>query len=184
MRRLLINTLAVFLATAILCIGSVEASVFLKGEEAVPAINCTLTSRRQAVVENVGIEEEEEQKYPARDLELLARLVRAEAEGEPFAGKVAVAASVLHRVESNLYPNTIPGVVYQVVNGCYQYSPVLDGRIMKPANEEAWRAVKAALAGEDPSRGASGFYNPAKTRNRWVRSRPVTAVIGEHVFFK
>ncbi|HCF89655.1 MAG TPA: spore cortex-lytic enzyme, partial [Firmicutes bacterium] len=31
---------------------------------------------------------------------------------------------------------------------------------------------------------AIGFYNPAKTTNAWVRSRPTTIVIGNHVFFK
>ncbi|HHX87085.1 MAG TPA: spore cortex-lytic enzyme, partial [Firmicutes bacterium] len=32
--------------------------------------------------------------------------------------------------------------------------------------------------------GATGFYNPAKTTNQWVRSQPVTTVIGNHIFFK
>ncbi|MGI6038448.1 MAG: cell wall hydrolase [Limnochordia bacterium] len=123
--------------------------------------------------------------YPREELDHLARLVHAEAEGEPYVGKVAVAASVLHRVESPLYPSTLKGVIYQVTDGrYYQYSPVLDGRIKNPASKEAWQAVYDALAGWDPSKGATGFYNPRKTSNRWVRSRPVTVVIGGHVFFK
>jgi len=118
------------------------------------------------------------------DINLLARLVTAEAGGEPFLGQIAVAATVLNRVEDAKFPNTIKGVIYQVVNGHYQYSPVLDGRIYLPATGTAYRAVEAALNGQDPSHGANGFYNPAKTANRWVRSWPVTARIGNHVFFR
>ncbi|EEG77345.1 cell wall hydrolase [Dethiobacter alkaliphilus] len=118
------------------------------------------------------------------ELDLLARLVRAEAEGEPYRGQVAVAASVLNRVDDPRYPNTLSGVINQVSNGFYQYSPVLDGRINRPANDSARRAVQAALNGEDPSLGATGFYNPAKTSNQWVRQQPVTITIANHVFFR
>lgn len=38
---------------------------------------------------------------------LLARLVNGEARGEPYNGQVAVAAVVLNRVKSSLFPNTI-----------------------------------------------------------------------------
>jgi N-acetylmuramoyl-L-alanine amidase len=114
----------------------------------------------------------------------LARLVSAESAGEPFQGQVAVAATILNRLEDPRYPNTIPGVVYQVESGRYQYSPVLDGRINLPATPGAYQAIEQALTGADPSNGANGFYNPAKTTNQWVRMQPVTATIGGHVFFK
>ncbi|MEW6233603.1 MAG: cell wall hydrolase, partial [Chloroflexota bacterium] len=61
-------------------------------------------------------------RYTSEELDLLARLVQAEAGGEPYQGQVAVAASVLNRVRDSRYPNTIHGVIYQVVNGIYQYS--------------------------------------------------------------
>jgi N-acetylmuramoyl-L-alanine amidase len=123
-------------------------------------------------------------RLTAAELDLFARLVHAEAAGEPFEGQVAVAASVLNRVRSPLFPNTLTAVIHQVVNGHYQYSPVLDGRINLPANESARRAVQEALNGRDPSLGATGFFNPRKTNNQWVRSRPVTVTIGQHVFFR
>lgn len=118
------------------------------------------------------------------DLDLLARLVSAESAGEPFQGQVAVAATILNRLEDPRYPNTIPGIIYQVDNGSYQYSPVLDGRISLPASPSAYQAVEKAIRGADPSNGANGFYNPTKTTNQWVRSQPVTATIGGHVFYK
>ncbi len=121
--------------------------------------------------------------YAQGEIDLLARLVQSEASGEPYIGQVAVAASVLNRVASPQYPNTIAGVIYQVISGNYQYSPVLDGRINMPANQTAYQAAYDALGGWDPSYNALGFYNPAKTSNQWVRQQAVTTVIGNHVFF-
>jgi LysM repeat protein len=117
------------------------------------------------------------------DLDLLARLVTAESGGESFEGQVAVAATILNRLRDPLYPKTISGIIYQVDNGRYQYSPVLDGRINGTASASAYRAVQLACSGWDPSNGANGFYNPAKTSNQWVGSQPVTVTIGNHIFF-
>lgn len=117
------------------------------------------------------------------DIDLLARLVTAEAGGEPYTGQVAVAATILNRLKDPRYPKTVPGIVYQVDYGRYQYSPVLDGRINLPPTSSAYKAVQAALTGWDPSNGANGFFNPARTNSQWVRSHPVTARIGDHVFF-
>ncbi|MDO9573603.1 MAG: cell wall hydrolase [Candidatus Contubernalis sp.] len=121
-------------------------------------------------------------QYSASDLDLLARLVRAEAGGESYLGQVAVAASVLNRVKSSQYPNTIRGVIYQVAGGYIQYCPVRNGTINQPANASARRAAEEALNGSDPSKGALSFYNPRYTSNAWILSRPRTTVIGNHVF--
>ncbi len=122
--------------------------------------------------------------FSPAEIDLFARLVHAEASGESHEGQVAVAASVLNRIRSSRYPNTLSAVVYQISSGRYQYSPVLDGRINRPAGSKARQAVEDAINGWDPSGGASGFYNPRKTSNRWVRQQPVTRTIGQHVFFK
>jgi len=120
----------------------------------------------------------------AQERDLLARLVTAEAGGEPYRGQVAVAATVLNRVKDPRYPNTVSGVIYQVTNGIYQYEPVQNGYINRPATASAKKAVEEALAGSDPSNGANGFFNPRTAIGSWVRSQPVTVVIGNHVFFK
>lgn len=122
--------------------------------------------------------------FTAADLELLARLVRAEAEGEPYEGQVAVAAAVLNRVQDPRYPGSVAGVIYQVVNGRYQFCPVSDGRINLPSTTSSRRAVQDALNGWDPTHGAIGFYNPVTASNSWVRQQQTTAVIGNHIFYK
>ena len=118
------------------------------------------------------------------DLDLFACLVHAESAGEPYSGQVAVAATVLNRVQDSRYPNSVRAVIMEVASGFYQYSPVQDGRIYQPASATAYRAVQEALNGTDPSYGATGFYNPAKTTNLWVRMQPVTITIGNHIFFR
>ncbi|MGE5509374.1 MAG: LysM peptidoglycan-binding domain-containing protein [Chitinophagales bacterium] len=119
------------------------------------------------------------------DYELLARLVSAEAQGEPYAGQVAVAATVLRRMTDPRFPSTLSGIIYQVFDTYYyQYSPVENGTINNPAVASAYSAVNDALNGADPSNGANGFYNPAGTENTWVTQQLVTTVIGGHVFFR
>lgn len=121
--------------------------------------------------------------FDEAEIEMLARITRAEAEGESTQGRIAVAATVLNRVLSPRYPESIAGVVYQRVSGRYQYSPVADGRINLAPRTQDYQAAYQALAGSDPSNGATGFFNPNKTNDQWVRSHPVTTVIDEHTFF-
>ncbi|WP_145616318.1 cell wall hydrolase [Bacillus licheniformis] len=117
----------------------------------------------------------------AHEIDLMARLVRAEAESEPYAGKVAVAVVVLNRVESSQFPNSIKEVIYQPG----QFSPVSNGQINKPADAESVRAVKEALSsGQSSGAGSLFFYNPSTATSRWLDSRPTTVVIGNHVFKK
>lgn len=123
-------------------------------------------------------------RYSARDAELIAKLVYAEARGETYTGQVAVAATVLNRLEDPNYPKSISEVIYQVVDGCYQYSPVMDGQISLTPDETARRAAMDALNGVDPTGGATIFYNPGKTNDQWVRSRIYLTTIGSHVFAK
>lgn len=115
-----------------------------------------------------------------KEKELLARLVHAESKGEPFAGKVAVAAVVLNRVDHNQFPDSIEEVINQ--NG--QFQPVDNGAINEPAGELDKKAVRNALALEDQGDGALFFFNPEIAESQWQKSRIVTNVIGNHQFSK
>ncbi len=115
--------------------------------------------------------------YP--EVQLLARLVNAEAGLEPYAGKVAVAAVVLNRVRSPRFPNTISGVIFQPG----EFEPVSTGYLWQvPVTQEALQAVYDALAGWDPTGGALFFFNPAKAWSSFLWSRPQAAWIGSHLF--
>lgn len=112
------------------------------------------------------------------EITLLARAVYSEARGEPFQGQVAIAAVILNRVEDPNFPDTISAVIYQP----WAFTAVHDGQFWLTPNQEAYDAVEAALAGEDPSEGAVFYYNPVTASNRWIRSRPIITTIGKHVF--
>lgn len=116
--------------------------------------------------------------YKNSDITLLARLVSAEAKGEPYRGQVAVAAVVLNRIKSSSFPNSIPDVIYQ--SGAF--SPVADGSIWKEPISSAYTATYEAINGTDPAYGALFFFNPAKTTNAYIWSRPQIIQIGRHIF--
>ncbi len=109
---------------------------------------------------------------------LLARIISAEARGEPYIGQVAVGAVVLNRVEHPSFPDTLAGVIYQ--DGAF--TAIVDGQFNQPIADSAYKAARDALAGQDPSGGAIYYYNPDKTSNQWIRTRPVIKRIGEHLF--
>ena len=81
---------------------------------------------------------------------LLARVISAEARGEPYSGQVAVGAVILNRVEHPSFPNTIAGVVYQPG----AFTCMVDGQFNEPVADSAYRAAQDALNGADPSGGA------------------------------
>jgi len=121
--------------------------------------------------------------YNSYELDLLARLITAEAEGEPYRAQVAVGAVIINRVKDSRFPNTISGVIYEVSGGYYQFTPVLNGRINRPATQEAKNAAYEALHGADPSNGALYFFDESAT-NKWLWSKPILARIGKMVYAK
>lgn len=118
--------------------------------------------------------------YSSSDVYLLARIIGAEARGESYVGQVAVGAVVLNRVRHSSFPDSIAGVVYQ--SGAF--SAVRDSNWNVPPNDTAKKAARDAINGWDPTGGAIYYYNPAKTSNQWIRTRPVVTTIGRHVFCK
>ena len=117
-------------------------------------------------------------RYTAEEINLLAKVISAEARGESYEGQVAVGAVILNRVAHPSFPDSISGVVYQ--NGAF--SCVYDSNWYQPVAESAKRAAQDAINGWDPSGGAIYYYNPAKTSNAWMLSRKVIKVIGNHRF--
>jgi len=118
--------------------------------------------------------------YSSNDIYLLAKIIAAEARGESYVGQVAVGAVVLNRVQHSSFPDTISGVVYQ--SGAF--SAVRDSNWNVAPDATSQKAARDAINGWDPTGGAIYYYNPAKTSNRWIRTRPVITTIGRHVFCK
>ncbi len=111
-------------------------------------------------------------------IDLLARLISAEARGEPYEGQVAVGAVVLNRTQHPSFPNTIAEVIYQPG----AFSCLDDGQFDEPVAESAYRAARDAMNGWDPSYGAIYYFNPVTATSKWIWSRPLIVSIGKHRF--
>lgn len=113
------------------------------------------------------------------EVNLISRLIMGEANGEPFAGQVAVGAVILNRVRDPQFPNTVPGVIYEP----WAFESVENGLIWSdvpsPTNI---RAAELALNGWDPTYGALFFWNPSAAVSPWVWTRQIITQIGQHVF--
>jgi len=112
------------------------------------------------------------------DIRLMANAVYGEARGEPYEGQVAVAAVILNRVRSPLFPDTVAGVIFQPG----AFTAVSDGQIWLEPNETALRAAQDAVNGWDPTDGCLYYFNPATATNKWIWSRPQYKKIGKHIF--
>ncbi|MGE5554567.1 MAG: cell wall hydrolase [Betaproteobacteria bacterium] len=115
----------------------------------------------------------------AANVDLIARLIAAEAQGEPYEGMVGVGAVVMNRTNNPNFPGTVPGVIYEP----YAFESVSIGLIWQ--RTPTWterRAAIEAVSGWDPTYGSIFFWNPAKPVSGWIWSRPIVRQIGSHVF--
>lgn len=108
------------------------------------------------------------------ELYLLGAIIQCEAEGEPYAGKLAVGSVIMNRVNSSRFPNTITEVVYQK----NQFSPVASGRLAyrlsAGVNDSCMQAAQEVLNGNITTNAL--FF-------RTVTPSISGTVIGNHVFY-
>jgi len=143
----------------------------------------------QRVVDYRVMEQNLKYDLPDSELEVLLRIVEAEAGGEDEDGKLLVANVVLNRVNSDKFPDTVTDVVFQEKNGVVQFSPVANGSYEKvKISEETIKAVGRALMGEDISEGALYFaarkYADDEKMKWFDYSLDFLFCHGGHEFFK
>lgn len=165
--------------------GAVDGIYGTSTQKAVKAFqkNCGITADGIAgpkTIKFMGLETSSSSggKYSDNDINLLAKLIAAEARGETYKGQVAVGAVVLNRVSHASFPDTIAGVIYQ--KGAF--SCVTDSNWNVSPDSTSLKAARDCINGWDPSGGAIYYYNPSKTNNSFMHSRPVITAIGRHVF--
>ena len=135
-RMVILPTLCVF---AIICTGFVcsaelvnqyeyiEMQPTLKAEPIDPIVIIS-EQPLEETVSAVEIEEYvEDTLLPREDIELIALVTMAEAEGECEEGKRLVIDTILNRVDSVYFPDNVHDVVYQK----HQFSSMWNGRIDK-----------------------------------------------------
>ena len=94
----------------------------------------------------------------SKEIEILQRIVEAEATGEDMKGKILVANVIINRVNDSAFPDSVEDVVFQKTGGTYQFSPISDKRYYSvTVSDETKEAVQRVLQGEDYSQGALYF---------------------------
>lgn len=123
-------------------------------------------------------------KIISDELLWLSRIVEAEAQGEPFEGKLAVANVILNRKKSDLFPNSIKEVIFDSKYGI-QFTPIADGRIYNTPSAESINASIKALKGENNIGNCLYFLNPNKASSSWIiNNRSFYTQIANHSFYK
>lgn len=118
----------------------------------------------------------------------LARNIYWEGGGEPFEGKVAIAAVTLNRVEDERYPKTICGVVQQR-SGICQFSWMCTGRKNRMPRGIAWEEAKDVanillhIDWFDPTGGAL-YFHADYVRPSWSQTMSRIGQIGRHIFYR
>ncbi|WP_255314213.1 spore cortex-lytic enzyme [Bacillus sp. FJAT-26390] len=112
------------------------------------------------------------------ELDMLARIIYAEARGESYKGQVAVGAVVMNRMASSSFPNSIKGVIEQP----RAFTAVDDGQYSLTPDKTAYQAAQEAVKGYDPTNGALYYFNPETATSDWIWSRKQTIKIGRHIF--
>lgn len=121
--------------------------------------------------------------YSKDDLEWLAKIVHAEAKGEDYESKLAVANVILNRVHSPLYPNTIRGVIFDKKAGV-QFTPTANGSIYNNPSSDSYLAAIEALEGNNNAQYALFFINPKIAKSTWVsQNREFAFALGNHNFY-
>lgn len=136
---------------------------------------CFLQGTEETIAANAG---KSSGGFSANDIQMMANAVHGEARGEPYIGQVAVAAVILNRVESEKFPQTVSGVIFQPG----AFTAVADGQIWLTPNTTAKKAVMDAINGWDPSNGCLYYFNPDTATSKWIWTRPQVKKIGKHIF--
>lgn len=168
-----------------------ESTAFpeLSGGKSVGIGIADMTASGQRVVSYSLVEQDSCRVLAEDELEILQRIVEAEAGNEDEDGKLLVANVVLNRVDSESFPDTVTEVVFQQSKGVTQFSPVASGRIHTvEVSEETVAAVERALAGENISQGALYFASrkyASSKKMRWFDEK-LTFLFrhGGHEFYK
>lgn len=117
----------------------------------------------------------------------LEKIIEAEAGGESYEGKLAVATVIANRVESSKFPNTVMSVIKAGSQKQHQFSPWDDGRIYKvSASSTTKQAVSEVFDKGVRNLPADTTYFAVKTIafNDWIgKTRKYVSTIGNHAFF-
>jgi N-acetylmuramoyl-L-alanine amidase len=129
--------------------------------------------------------------YRTSDVDLMARMMRAEAEGEGKQGMLYVGNVIVNRLKANCIDfknlRTIPHVVFQVQGGNYSFEAVQKGNVFyQRARTAEKRLAKQTLDywREHPGKYALWYFNPyAPCPPTWY-GQPISGQFKKHCYYE
>lgn len=124
--RVFIIELCIFFSGVFIFKGNAEAPTYTN-DGIIPATGLTCAIDEADIVVTIEPTTIPEPEYPIsnEEIELIALVTMAEAEGESELGKRLVIDTILNRMDSNRFPDTVHGVVYQP----NQFEAMWNGRV-------------------------------------------------------
>ena len=124
-----------------------------------------------------------DQFYNSDEVYWLSQIINAESAGETIKGKIAVGNVIMNRTYCPEFSGSIYDVIFDTAGGT-QFTPVANGTIYTPANDESIIAAKLCLDGASVAGNSLFFFNPKTATSSWIRdNRPFYAAIGNHYFY-
>lgn len=140
----------------------------------------TTESKKEQPESEEQTTESEERLWTDDEAYLLAKIAMAEAESEDTKGKALVILTVLNRVQSYFFPNTIESVIFDKD----QFAPIKDGRFCRvEPSEDCWAALVLVEGGWDESRGALYFRTTTNEETWHSRNLKELFAHGNHTFY-
>ncbi|PKG22831.1 cell wall hydrolase [Niallia nealsonii] len=129
--------------------------------------------------------------YRSSDVDLMARMMRAEAEGEGIQGMLYVGNVIVNRLKANCSDfkdlRTIPQVIYQVQGGNYSFEAVQKGNVFyQRARTAEKRLAKQNLDywRDHPGKYALWYFNPyAPCPPTWY-GQPLAGQYKNHCYYE
>ena len=140
----------------------VEDEVIQNDEEPIQFVEETETQQTEEVKQALY------EKLSDNDRYLLAKIVQCEAGNKSVRTRELVALTVLNRVKSNKFPNTVYDVIFQHSGKVYQFSPIVDGAWKKKEPESKdYEAVDNVLNTTYDYSEGSLYFEDCKNPNNW-----------------
>lgn len=125
-------------------------------------------------------------KEVSSGIKCLAENIYHEARGEPVKGRYAVAHVTANRVKDGSWGNSLCDVIRQPHQFSWTRMRLAampgDGATVRDAYSIATHVVNGEVS--DPTNGATHFHANYIEKPDWTKSMKVSAVIGNHIFYK
>ncbi|MBR5517654.1 MAG: cell wall hydrolase [Clostridia bacterium] len=129
-------------------------------------------------------EESKDFSYTYSDILYLGKIIMLEAGSGTLDTKIAIGNTIVNRVQSSSFPNTIKDVIFDTNYGT-QFPPAHTERIEETPSKECVVAAKCALNGVELVGNSLYFISAKAAPKSWAaKNRPYHSTVGNTAFYE